>query len=94
MITFITGLCILFFGYIFYSKYIENVFAPDDRKTPAIALNDGVDFLSLSENKNMLIHLLNIAGLGPILGVIQGILFGPVAFSFNSIRLYFYGQCS
>lgn len=92
MITFITGLCILFFGYIFYSKYIENVFAPDDRKTPAIALNDGVDFLSLSENKNMLIHLLNIAGLGPILGVIQGILFGPVTFLLIPLGCIFMGS--
>ena len=30
--------------------------------------------------KNSLIELLNIAGTGPILGPIQGILFGPIAF--------------
>ncbi len=30
--------------------------------------------------KNGLINLLNIAGTGPILGPIQGILFGPIAF--------------
>ena len=30
--------------------------------------------------RNSLINLLNIAGTGPILGPIQGILFGPIAF--------------
>ncbi len=102
MITFVIGLLILAFGYIFYSKYVEKNFAPDDRKTPAIALNDGVDFVPLSQNKNMLIHLLNIAGLGPILGAIQGILFGPFAFILipfgcifmGSVHDYFCGMIS
>lgn len=34
---------ILLFGYIFYSKCIERV-ALDDRKSPAVSLNDGVDY--------------------------------------------------
>ena len=80
MITFILGIFILILGYIFYSKFVENVFAPDDRKTPANALTDGVDFVPMSKNRNALIHLLNIAGMGPIIGAIQGILFGPIAF--------------
>ena len=80
MITFIIGLIILGVGYIFYSRYVEHVFAPDDRKTPAIELNDGVDYVPISKNRNALIHLLNIAGMGPIIGAVQGILFGPIAF--------------
>ena len=43
-------------------------------------LNDGVDFVPMKKWKNSLIQLLNIAGTGPILGPIQGILFGPIAF--------------
>ena len=70
----------IFFGYIFYSKYTESQFEITEENTPAKRINDGVDFIPLSDNKNMLIHLLNIAGLGPILGAIQGILFGPIAF--------------
>ena len=50
------------------------------RKTPAVRLNDGVDYVPMKKWKNSLIQLLNIAGTGPILGPIQGILFGPVAF--------------
>ena len=80
MITFTFGLLVLLLGYIFYSKYVENLISPDDSQTPANALNDGVDFIPMSKNRNCLIHLLNIAGMGPIIGAIQGILFGPIAF--------------
>ena len=80
MITFIIGIVILFFGYLFYSRYVEKVFQPDDRQTPANKNQDNVDFIPMSKNRNALIHLLNIAGMGPIIGAIQGILFGPVAF--------------
>ena len=41
---------------------------------------DGVDYVSMPKWKNSLINLLNIAGTGPIIGPIQGILFGPIAF--------------
>ncbi len=80
MITFITGLAILLIGGIGYGALCQKIFNPDDRQTPAIRLNDGVDFVPMSKLKNSLIQLLNIAGTGPILGPIQGILFGPVAF--------------
>ena len=80
MVTFILGLLILGFGYIVYSKYTEAQFGISEQETPASRMGDGVDYIPLTENKNMLIHLLNIAGLGPILGAIQGILFGPIAF--------------
>ncbi|MBR6162555.1 carbon starvation protein A [bacterium] len=80
MITFIVGLLILFFGWLFYSNYVEKQFGLTDEPTPAVKNSDGVDFIPLSEKRNMLIHLLNIAGMGPILGAIQGILFGPIAF--------------
>lgn len=80
MITFLTGLLILFSGYLTYSKYVEKQFSPDDRPTPAYAINDGVDFVPLSTKRNQMIQLLSIAGMGPIIGVIQGILFGPIAF--------------
>lgn len=91
MITFIIGIFILFFGYIFYSRYVEKTFNPDDRETPAHTKNDGVDFVPMSKNRNALIHLLNIAGMGPIIGAIQGILFGPVAFILIPLGCIFAG---
>lgn len=80
MTTFIIGVIILFVGGYFYGKYCERIFEPDDRITPAVAMADGIDYVVMPSWKNKLIELLNIAGTGPILGPIQGILFGPIAF--------------
>ena len=80
MATFLIGLVVLFVGAAIYGKFCEKVFGPDDRETPAYSKQDGVDYVPMREWKNSLINLLNIAGTGPIIGPIQGILFGPIAF--------------
>lgn len=81
MTLFLIGLAILLGGGYVYSQIVEKMFGPDDsRETPAIAMADGVDFVAMPKWKNMLINLLNIAGTGPVIGPIQGILFGPIAF--------------
>ncbi len=80
MTTFIIGLVLLIVGGVVYGKFVEHIFHPDDRQTPAVKNQDGVDFVPMSKFKNALINLLNIAGTGPIFGPIQGILFGPIAF--------------
>lgn len=91
MITFIIGILILVLGYLFYSGYVEKEFGPSDMKTPAHAIQDGVDFIPISKRRNTLIHLLNIAGMGPIIGAIQGILFGPIAFILIPLGCIFAG---
>ena len=91
MITFLIGIIILFLGYIFYSRYIDKIFEPDERLTPAHKNNDNVDFIPMSKSRNALIHLLNIAGMGPIIGAIQGILFGPIAFILIPVGCIFAG---
>lgn len=80
MATFLIGLVILLGGAALYGRFCEKVFGPDDRKTPAYTKEDGVDYIPMRGWKNSLINLLNIAGTGPIIGPIQGILFGPIAF--------------
>lgn len=81
MITFLLSIVLLVVGYFTYGKFIEKIFVPnEDRKTPAYANADGVDFVPMGKQKNALIQLLNIAGTGPIFGPIMGALFGPVAF--------------
>ena len=79
MLWFLGGIVFLILGYFTYGKLVERILAPDDRPTPAVANPDGVDFVPLPHWKNMLIQLLNIAGVGPVLGVILGIKFGKVA---------------
>ena len=80
MITFLIGLAVLAIGAVIYGRVCEKVVKPTDRTTPAVEKYDGVDYVPMKKWKNSLIELLNIAGTGPILGPIQGILFGPIAF--------------
>ncbi|MBO6260425.1 MAG: carbon starvation protein A [Lachnospiraceae bacterium] len=80
MISLILSFAVLILGYIFYGSFVEKVFAPDDRKTPAYTKQDGVDFIPMPTWKAFLVQLLNIAGTGPIFGAIMGACFGPVVF--------------
>ena len=80
MISFIISLAVLLVGYLIYGRLTEKVFGPDDRTTPAVAINDGVDCVPIKTWKALLIQLLNIAGTGPIFGALMGACFGPVVF--------------
>lgn len=81
MYTFLIGLIVLSLGYIFYSRYIQSQFQLNlSEETPAYKMQDGVDFIPMPTWKVFLIQLLNIAGLGPIFGALQGALYGPIAF--------------
>lgn len=80
MISLLISFGVLIVGYLIYSKVAEKIFAPDDRQTPAVAINDGVDCVPMKTWKAFLIQLLNIAGTGPIFGALMGAVFGPVVF--------------
>ena len=80
MISFIAALAVLFIGYVTYGRVTDKIFGPDDRKTPAVEINDGVDCVPIKTWKALLIQLLNIAGTGPIFGALMGACFGPVVF--------------
>lgn len=81
MITFLLSIVALCLGYYFYSRVMEKIFKIDSsRKTPALTMNDGVDYIPMPTWKIFLIQFLNIAGLGPIFGAVAGAMWGPVAF--------------
>ena len=80
MISFSVSLVALILGYLLYGRFVERVFGPDDRTTPAVAKADGLDFMVLPNWKVFMIQFLNIAGTGPIFGAIMGAKFGPVAY--------------
>ncbi|MBO7209834.1 MAG: carbon starvation protein A, partial [Methanobrevibacter sp.] len=81
MISFFICLFALILSYFIYGHFLERIVGVDETHvTPAYRLENGVDYVPMNKYKNLLIHFLNIAGLGPIFGAIQGALFGPAAF--------------
>ena len=91
MISFTLSFLALILGYILYGRFVEKVFGPDNRKTPAIAKADGLDFVVLPNWKVFMIQFLNIAGTGPIFGAIMGAKFGPVAYLWIVLGCIFAG---
>ena len=91
MISFVISLVALVLGYFLYGKFVEKVFGPDDRPTPAVAKADGVDYIVLPTWKVFMIQFLNIAGTGPIFGAIMGAKFGPVAYLWIVLGCIFAG---
>ena len=80
MISLLASFALVLTGYFVYGKITEKIFSPDDRPTPAVSKNDGVDFVPIKTWKAFLIQILNIAGTGPIFGALMGAVFGPVVF--------------
>lgn len=92
MITFLVCLAILIVGYFTYGTYVDKmVKLSDNNQTPAVRLQDGIDYIPMPWYKVFLIQFLNIAGTGPIFGAIMGALFGPVAFLWITFGTIFAG---
>ena len=91
MVSFLICLALLICGYFVYGSVVERTFGPDDRETPAVKINDGVDYMVLPQWKLFMIQLLNIAGLGPIFGALSGALWGPVVFLWITFGTIFAG---
>ena len=93
MYSFLICFLALIASYFIYGKFIERISGVDEtRQTPAYKLQDGVDYMPMPKIKSFLVHFLNIAGLGPIFGAIQGALFGPVAFVWITLGTIFIGS--
>ena len=56
MISFLLCLAILIVGYFVYGKIVDNTFGPDDRETPAVRINDGVDYVVMPQWKPCRAH--------------------------------------
>ena len=91
MLYFLGGIAFLILGYFTYGRFVERIVGTSSSPTPCMANPDGVDFVPLPKWKNMLIQLLNIAGVGPVLGVILGIKFGKVAMLIIPVGCVFMG---
>lgn len=91
MISFAISLITLILGYFLYGRFVERVFGPDNRVTPAISKADGVDFIVLPNWKIFMIQFLNIAGTGPIFGAIMGAKFGVSSYLWIVLGCIFAG---
>ena len=91
MISFTLALVILIAGYFIYGAYVNRIFGPDDRNTPALTIADGVDYIPLPTWKIFMIQFLNIAGLGPIFGAIMGAQFGTASYLWIVLGTIFAG---
>ena len=81
MVTFSVALALLIIGYVVYGGFMNRIFAPDATCiTPAVSMNDGVDYMPMPTWKIFMIQFLNIAGLGPIFGAIMGAQFGTASY--------------
>ena len=92
MTSFLISIAALVLGYMIYGRVIERIFGPDDRKTPAVAHPDGVDYIAMPTWKVFMIQFLNIAGTGPIFGAIMGAWFGPASYLWIVLGCIFAGS--
>ena len=61
MISFILSIVALLLGFFIYSRVVEKIFGSDpNRKTPAIEMQDNVDYVPMGWGKIFLIQFLNI----------------------------------
>ena len=92
MITFFACILLLIAGYFVYGRFVEHYFGTDSqRQTPAVSMEDGVDYKPMSTWKIFVIQFLNIAGLGPIFGAIMGAAYGPAAYIWIVVGCIFMG---
>ncbi|MCD7736907.1 MAG: carbon starvation protein A, partial [Lachnospiraceae bacterium] len=75
----IVAIVLLVCGYVFYGSWLAKQWGIDPkRKTPAITMEDGVDYCAAKPAVLMGHHYSSIAGAGPINGPIQAYVFGWV----------------
>ena len=92
MYSFLICLFALILSYFLYGRFLERIVGVDENlETPAHRLKNGVDYVPMNKYRALLIHFLNIAGLDPIFGAIQGALFGPVAYLWIVLGTIFVG---
>ena len=75
----LAAIVLLVLGYIFYGSWLAKQWGVDpSRKTPAVELDDGVDYVAAKPVVLMGHHFSSIAGAGPINGPVQASVFGWV----------------
>ncbi len=77
LVYFLTALICYILAYRFYGGYVSrHIGLKQDRTTPAVEINDGVDYVPTRPSVLFAHHYSTIAGAGPIVGPALGILYG------------------
>ncbi len=75
----VAAIVLLVIGYVTYGSWLAKQWGVDpNRKTPAVELEDGVDYVAAKPAVLMGHHFSSIAGAGPINGPVQASVFGWV----------------
>ena len=75
----LAAIVLLVIGYVFYGSWLAKQWGVDETKaTPAVTMEDGVDYVAAKPAVLMGHHFSSIAGAGPINGPIQAAVFGWV----------------
>jgi carbon starvation protein CstA len=81
MYTFLIGIAILIVGGFIYTNILQKIFKTNSKnRTIAFIKKDNVDYVPMNKWRNAFVQFKSIAATGPILGPIQGIIFGPIVF--------------
>jgi len=73
----VAALIVYLLAYRFYGRFIARAVGEDrNRVTPAVDMNDGVDYVPTRPSVLFAHHFSTIAGAGPIIGPVMGILYG------------------
>ena len=79
LLIFLITIAVFFVGYRYYARFIEKTFDVDgSHVTPAVEVNDGVDYVPTKKIVIFGHHFASIAGGGPIIGPTVAMIFGYV----------------
>ncbi|MBN2105852.1 MAG: carbon starvation protein A [Deltaproteobacteria bacterium] len=79
LLIFLITIAVFILGYRFYARYIEKIFDVDgSHVTPAVEVNDGVDYVPTKKIVIFGHHFASIAGGGPIIGPTVALIFGYI----------------
>lgn len=56
MLILVLGVAALFLGYLIYSRFIQRIIMPFQSPTPAVSMEDGIDYVPMSKWKDQLIQ--------------------------------------
>ncbi|MCZ7644067.1 MAG: hypothetical protein M5U26_02105 [Planctomycetota bacterium] len=75
----VPSLVLYAFGYRYYSRWLERAWGADpERQTPAVEMQDGLDYVPTQTHVLFAHHFSTVAGAGPIVGPATALIYGAL----------------